>query len=245
MFNSIVAAPAPFSFEKLKSGAGLSIVVHACVLGAALLIQHLAAQSTVALPEPVIVFKAARRAKGNPTPTTATAATPAVQKNKKHRLTPSTEIKPTELKPLPAEPPPQVAAALSESSTQLPFIEGADPNGVEEGGVAQAPLGGSGQGGGGEEVVPFGQGMTLPRLISAPQIQYTREAREAHVTGTFIARCTITREGDVRDCRTIMPVPLMSDVVLAALLSRKYVPVSFQGQPVSVTYVFNVKLQLQ
>ena len=90
----------------------------------------------------------------------------------------------------------------------------------------------------------FGEGMTRPQLISGREIVYTREAREAHVEGTLIARCTITREGEIRDCRTIKPVPLMTDAVVDALQTRLYTPVTFQGEPVAVTYVFNVRLRM-
>ncbi|OJT26540.1 hypothetical protein BO221_00390 [Archangium sp. Cb G35] len=95
-----------------------------------------------------------------------------------------------------------------------------------------------------EEVLPFGAGMAPPQLLAGAQLQYTREALEARVSGTVIARCTITREGEVENCRVIRGLPHMDAAVLDALTSRHYRPVSFQGQPVSVSYTFHVRLEL-
>ena len=240
MFNSIVNAPPMWSTGKLKSGVGLSILAHAAVLVIAVLIQN-AAITHEAPKEPVLVFKAARPPKGNPAPV-ATTAQPAAEKPK----LPKRDAPPRVVKPLPVDPPP-VVASIDPTTTApdlgLPFIEGSDPNGVEHDGVPHASPG-VGPGGSGIDSVPFGQGMTLPALLGGKDIVYTREAREARVTGMLIARCTITRKGEVRDCRVIKGLPLMTDTVVAALLTRKYTPVTFQGQPVSVTYVFNVKLTM-
>jgi periplasmic protein TonB len=95
-----------------------------------------------------------------------------------------------------------------------------------------------------EEVLPFGASMTPPELLSGAPLQYTREAVAARISGTVIARCTITREGEVENCRIIRGLPHMDAAVLEALTSRHYRPVSFQGQPVSVSYTFQVKLKL-
>ena len=86
--------------------------------------------------------------------------------------------------------------------------------------------------------------MTPPSLLSGASLQYTREALEAHVSGLLIARCTITREGQVENCKVIKGLPHMSDAVVSALETRRYSPVTYQGRPVSVTYNFHVKLDL-
>ncbi len=238
MFNSVVDAPPVWKVGNLKSGTGLSLLAHAAVLLVALVFQNRVTH-TEAPASPEVVFK--RPPKGNPTPAPAAAAarTPP-PKPKKRTIAP-----PTVVKPLPVDPLPAVAtlepAPLDPS---LPFIEGSDPTGVETNGTPHT-TGANGDGlGNGIDVVSFGEGMTKPVLLSGQGIEYTREAREAHVAGMFIARCTITREGDVRDCRTVKSVPLMSEAVIAALLTRKYSPVRFQGEAVSVTYVFNVRLQM-
>jgi protein TonB len=87
--------------------------------------------------------------------------------------------------------------------------------------------------------------MTPPQLLSGGAMpRYTPEALEARVRGTVIARCTLTREGTVEDCRIIKGLPYMNDAVIEALERRRYRPVYFEGRPVTVSYIFNVKLQL-
>jgi protein TonB len=97
----------------------------------------------------------------------------------------------------------------------------------------------------GEEVVPFVSGnMTAPQLLTGASLQYTREALEARVEGLLIARCVITREGEVEGCRVIKGLPHMSEAVVSALETRRYSPVKYQGRPISVIYNFHVKLDL-
>jgi protein TonB len=50
--------------------------------------------------------------------------------------------------------------------------------------------------------------------------------------------------GQVRDCRVIKGLPHMDETVMDALESRHYRPVTFQGRPVSVSYVFTIRLKL-
>jgi protein TonB len=73
---------------------------------------------------------------------------------------------------------------------------------------------------------------------------YTPQALVAGVQGTMLVKCVITQEGEVRDCRTLKGLPHMDDAVMGALEGRRYRPVSFQGKPVSVSYVFTVRLTL-
>jgi len=238
MFNSIVEAPPAWKVGNLTSGTGLSILAHLTVLLGAIILQNQAPKE-VEPPAPVLHLYKARPPKGNPVPVASTTP-PTPPKPKKRALT-----APTTIRPLPVDPPlaPEVAS-LDPPVAGLPFIEGSDPNGIEHGGVPHA-TGTSGNGDGNrEDLVVFGEGMTRPELISGRDIQYTREAREAQVEGTLIARCTITREGEIRDCRVIKPLPFMTEAVVAALHTRKYTPVTFQGQPVTVTYVFNVRLRM-
>jgi periplasmic protein TonB len=96
----------------------------------------------------------------------------------------------------------------------------------------------------GTEVLPFQGGMTPPVMLSGAQFSYTREAALAGVEGTVIAKCVITAEGRVRDCRIIRGLPFMDDAVLEALASRTYQPLTFQGRPVNVSYTFNIRLKM-
>jgi protein TonB len=77
-----------------------------------------------------------------------------------------------------------------------------------------------------------------------PFPDYTREAREARIQGLMIVKCVITVEGKVQNCQIIKPIPHMEGAVLSWLQASRYTPVTFQGKPQQVSYVFNFKLTL-
>jgi protein TonB len=127
--------------------------------------------------------------------------------------------------------------------------EGGQPGGVPggvsggvPGGQLGGQLGGKVGGQGTRAVLPFGAGMTRPQRISGRDPVYSKEALAARVEGLMIVRCTITVEGRLDRCRVIKTLPFMERAVLDALATHRYTPVMFQGQPVSVQYVFNIKL---
>jgi protein TonB len=94
------------------------------------------------------------------------------------------------------------------------------------------------------EVLPFGEGMALPRLIEGPEPVYPRAAREARVEGTLLAKCVITTEGTLRSCHIVKSLPFLDEPVLTALAQRRYAPVMFQGRPVNVEYVISLRFEL-
>ncbi len=248
MFQSVINQPG-LSAGRFGTGMWVSLMVHAGVFAGLL---GLSGQAARHLPDldREIVFNVPQPPKGNPNPPKATPTLAPKPKPK-----PRTElVQPKKITPLPPAPVETVEATPPETTepepdNDLPYIPGSDPNGVETGGVpgAKAIAGlalGNGLGSTGEEVLPFGSGMTPPEMLSGAQLQYTREAMEARVSGVIIARCTITREGSVENCRIIKGLPFMDASVIEALTTRRYRPVYFQGRPVSVSYTFNVKLRM-
>jgi TonB family protein len=95
----------------------------------------------------------------------------------------------------------------------------------------------------------FGEGMTRPILLSGPGgtrvPQYTYEARVAESEGLSIVKCTITVQGTVTDCEVLKSVRYMDKAVLEWLAGAKYSPVTFQGHPQAVKYVFNFRFKLE
>ena len=91
-------------------------------------------------------------------------------------------------------------------------------------------------------VLPFGPDMTRPVLLSGADLVVPREARVARISGTMIARCTITSDGALRDCRIIKGLPFLDQPMLASLATRRYRPVFADGKAVSVQYIFNLKI---
>jgi protein TonB len=248
MFQSVINQPG-LSAGRFGMGMWVSLMVHAGVFTGVL---GLSGQAVEQLQkEPELVFNVPQPPRGNPNAPSQQAVAPTPPKPRKRtELVQPKKIPPpppeTEQKVVEAQPPPENTNTVPDD---LPYIPGSDPNGVETGGVPGAKLIaglalGNNLGGTGEEVLPFGTGMTLPELLNGAAIQYTREAMEARVSGTVIARCTITREGTVENCRIIKGLPYMDTAVIDALTTRRYRPVHFQGRPVSVSYTFNVKLRM-
>ena len=91
-------------------------------------------------------------------------------------------------------------------------------------------------------IMHFQDGMTRPSPVSVRAPVYTREAREAKVQGTVVAKCVITTSGALTGCRIVKGLPHMDGAVLAALAMSRYTPVVYQGRPVSVDYAFTLKL---
>lgn len=248
MFQSVINQPG-LSAGRFGTGMWVSLMVHAGVFAGVL---GLSGRVVEQLPKPEreIFFAPPQPPRGNPNPPKQAAApTPPKPKKPKTELVQPKNIPPPppETKTADATPPPD---DIEPDTNDLPYIPGSDPNGVETGGIpgAQAiaglALGNIGQGTG-EEVLPFGAGMTPPQLVSAGvPLQYTYEAARARVSGVVIAKCTITREGDVERCRIIKGLPHMDEAVLESLTSRHYRPVTFQGRAVSVTYTFHVNLKM-
>ncbi|MFP2908543.1 TonB family protein [Pyxidicoccus sp. 3LFB2] len=188
-------------------------------------------------------------AKGMPAPTAPQkqAHTPPKKPRNKDRI-------PTQVKPLPTEPPAPVepttpdTGLTDETADPGEGVAGGHPEGDANSTAIGVPLipglGGTGDGPTGTEVLAFGQGMTPPVMLGGTPIDYTPQARAARVEGTLIAKCVVTVEGRVRDCRVIKGLPHMDASVVDALESRRYRPVTYQGKAVSVSYVFTVRLSL-
>jgi periplasmic protein TonB len=243
MFQSVIETRGMWT-GRFSAGTAVSVLLHAGLLAAAV---FLTTQQAPPVPEtPVLTFVRPvppQPPRGSPTPPSTPEAAPKPKPKPKPRQ--HTLVQPTTIPPPPQDTAPAPPADAPPSD--LPYVEGGHPDGVETGGVAGAaplPFLMDQAGGQGEEVLPFGASMTPPQLLSGAPLEYTREAREARIRGLLIARCTITKEGAVTGCRVIKGLPFMNDAALAALQSRQYRPVHFQGKPVSVSYTFHVKLDL-
>jgi len=109
-------------------------------------------------------------------------------------------------------------------------------------GTATAAGNGTARTGNDVTVLPFTDGMTRPKLLEMVEPQYTREARDANVKGLFLAKCVISTQGSLQKCRVVKGLPMMDQAVLSALARWRYTPVIYQGKPVAVDYVIQVRL---
>ncbi len=241
MFQSVLEQQ-EWRARRLGAGAGVSLMVHAGIFAAALVLSAGVKQEVEKEIE-VKVFRVLPP-RGTPTP-------PATQQAVTETPTPKRDKNQTAPRNIPTKPPSDTPPAPSpQAPPDLPVHPEADPEGIGAAipclqciidknatNTVAEPVG--------EEVVPFVSGnMTPPRLLSGDSLQYTREALAAHVEGLLIARCVITREGDVENCRILKGLPHMNAAVISSLETRRYTPVTYDGRPISVIYNFHVKLDL-
>jgi TonB family protein len=86
--------------------------------------------------------------------------------------------------------------------------------------------------------------MTPPRLIEGKWPAYSDEAKALGAHGKVIARCTLTEEGVLVDCRIIKSLPPLDQAVLDALATRRYTPTCYKGHPQRVYYTFPFNFDL-
>ncbi|MCE9667006.1 energy transducer TonB [Myxococcus stipitatus] len=179
------------------------------------------------------------------------AAQPTQPPKKKKAVIPS-QVRPMPMDPTPAPVDPEPSDSLASAANVDPNAPPGDgPIGHPDGDVdSDSPIGLPPQPGllpepTGEDVIPFPSGLRPPELLrQGIALEYTEQARVARVEGTMLAKCVITREGQVRDCRILKGMAHMDEAVIESLESRRYSPVYFQGSPVSVSYVFTIRLKL-
>lgn len=251
MFESVIERRGLRS-GRFGTGAWVSIGVHAGLLGLVFFISGRLPETLE--PElPVLVFNPPAIQKGvkqaaQPKPATTTPA--PKPKPRVDRIPREPRPMPTTLPEPKTDPEPtSVADAANTTDATDPGATGpvGDPLGDP---TSTSPIGAIGvqglvsDGPTGTEVLPFQGGMTPPVMLRGSQFNYTREAQLAGVEGVIVAKCVITTEGRVRDCRILKGLPFMDDAVLASLDSRTYQPMTFQGRPVNVSYTFNIKLRM-
>jgi periplasmic protein TonB len=230
MFDSVLGH-GTVAKSRFGTGAFLSVLLHVGVLGLAIYLSSRPAKSQE--KDISVVLKVA--AAPPPPPPPASSSHKEKKTPKKNQL-----VQPKEI---PKEKPPEAEPPKDEDDAVEGGVEGGVKGGVV-GGVVGGTLGGTGTG-----TLPFGDGMNRPVLISGPggkpYPEYTREAREASIEGKMLVKCTITAEGTVTNCQILKPLPHMDAAVLQWLAGAKYTPVTFQGHPVQVSYVFPFAFRLE
>jgi protein TonB len=171
-----------------------------------------------------------------------------------HRFTRrmDTVVQPKEIppkKPPEADPEPELENTRDPDQPSAGGVGAGVSVGVAGGvleGMSGGVLGGvpGGQLGGqlGSGVLPFGEGMTRPEQTAGEPVRYTREALAAQVQGNMLVKCVITIHGRLENCRIIKALPHMEKAVLDALSTWRYKPVHYQGRPVPVDYLIQIKL---
>ncbi|MBJ6765678.1 TonB family protein [Myxococcaceae bacterium JPH2] len=250
MFHSVLERQG-LRAGRLGTGAWVSFGVHVGLL--ALVVLMTSQPAAAPLPKEVeLVFRppGPTIAKGTPAPVKpAQANTPPPRRNRPHM--------PSVVKPLPMDPPPANIEPPSTPSSDNANANANAPGGDEPVGdpngdpnstssIGHLPIPGldTALQSSGTDILPFGAAMTPPVRQGGEPLAYTHEALAARVEGSLVVKCVITDTGKVHKCRVIKGLPFMDEAVVEALESWHYSPVTFQGRPVSVSYVFNLKLKL-
>lgn len=235
---------------RIGTGVWMSIGLHAALFAAVLFISARPAEPPPEVEKDYVLklSPGPNLAKGSPAPAAPKQAHAPKPKPRNRDRVPS-QVKPLPTEPVaPVEPTPPDTGDIDEVADPGDGVAGGHPDGDPNSTTIGVPLipnltGGSGQGPTGTEVLPFGQGMTPPAQVRVTPIDFTPQARAARVEGTIIAKCVITVEGSVRNCRIIKGLPHMDEAVVNALETWRYRPVTYQGKAVSVSYVFTVRLK--
>ena len=77
--------------------------------------------------------------------------------------------------------------------------------------------------------------VTAPRVIYAPDPEYTDKARKAKINGTVVVSLIVTADGRVRDVQVIKSLtPDLDRKAIEAFRKWKFNPATKDGQPVAV-----------
>jgi len=247
MFDSLVTAR---KLPKTRWAVGWSITTVAHAVAVSMAIWFSAYQKLASERQPEVAVSFVK-----PPPPPPPPPPPAKKKATPKKIIAKPKPQMVQPKVVPVEKPPDV---LPPPEPEQPE-EADDDEGVEggvEGGVAGGVIGGT-LGGivGGQvgtapppppppEPVEWSETMTLPRVLSAPQIQWTQKALEKEVEGLMIVKCVLSIEGVVHDCRVLQSLPFMDKAVVQALERSRYTPAMFQGKPIEVKYTFKIRLNL-
>lgn len=236
----------PGSRGRVWAGAVISVGTHAAlVLGALWLTQGPATNPTEEDPEfkTPVVITLDMIAQGRPQAPARPAVAPPVRKRKP--LAPRTISRPVEVEPSVQPPEPEDPVSAGQGPVTGGEI-GEGPRGLEQGScegpgcLTEIPQGAAV----GKVASDYDSRMTAPVLLSGEAPEYSREAREAQVQGTMIVKCVIALSGRLENCRVIKPLPHMEEEILGALATRRYKPVTLDGQPLPVNYVFHIRLEM-
>lgn len=87
-------------------------------------------------------------------------------------------------------------------------------------------------------------GMREPRLLSAPPVEYSPIARQAHVEGTVILEAIIDEQGNVTQVHAISGPPLLFQSAIKAVQGRRYEVTYLDGAPVAIRLDVTINFRL-
>lgn len=185
----------------------------------------------------------------------------ALPKQAREQFTPPAVVIRNNDPKLPVDPtvvaPPIQVANMNNLGDPLSGVLGPPSNGTGSGGGIGSGSGGgvgSGRGpgvgpgwGGGVGGGPYrvGGGVSAPRILFAPDPDYSEEARKAKYQGTVVLWVVVGPEGRPRDIRVQRSLGLgLDEKAMEAVKSWKFEPARKDGQPVAVQINVEVNFRL-
>jgi len=185
-------------------------------------------ENTVAAQQPAVA-----PAQASPDPAKTETPAPAV-------TTPAPQPEPAKAPATPEQTPPQPAPRRK----KMPRIIAEGPE-AQQGTNALLAAAASAQGQGQQPAPPPGN-VSDPRPVSAPQPEYTPEARDARIQGTVELRSTVREDGTVKVESVVRGLGYgLDEAAIAAVEKWKFIPAKKDGKPVSATIGLLVNFSLR
>jgi len=92
-------------------------------------------------------------------------------------------------------------------------------------------------------VQTFHEPMSRPVPLKRIDWSYPAELRTRRISGLVVLGCVLSEEGVVEDCEVVKPVQGATDWAIAKVKSTRYTPVTLDGKPVRVRYVYAIRLR--
>jgi TonB family protein len=93
--------------------------------------------------------------------------------------------------------------------------------------------------------LPLGPGIHGPRVLSAPDPEYSEEARKAKLSGTAVLAVAINENGGVDDVEVVRHLePSLDQKAIDAVKQWQFAPATKDGKPVAVQLNVDVTFKL-
>lgn len=98
-----------------------------------------------------------------------------------------------------------------------------------------------GDGGVSSAAPAFHEPMTRPVPLKRIDWRNPPELAARHVSGLVVLGCVLSEQGVVEDCDVVKPLDGATDWAIAQIKSTRYTPVTLDGKPVRVRYVYSIR----
>jgi protein TonB len=97
-----------------------------------------------------------------------------------------------------------------------------------------------------ETVYTIGGGVTAPKVLQKSDPAYTKEAKDAKISGTVLVTVVIGQDGVARDMKVVRSLdPGLDNNAMAAVQQWKFQPGTKDGQAVSTRATIEVNFRLK